>query len=209
MGPAPVPAKLRAALAEMPLDRLRVLEPASGPGRYLRHFGPGSRGLDHAPEVVAASSEVLGQAAAERDLAVELVDLDAPGWSRDRGGFEAAWVNDVLCHVADPRSVLAELRACLVPGAPVVVVEWTRPARGPALGLRDALAGAVPGARATWSDPDHRRVLRADEVEELCADVGLELVARRLHTFTGRPGGRLAAALTHTFWPVRSWHLRR
>ena len=203
---AAAPAKLRAALAEIPLDRLRVLEPASGPGTYLRHFGPGSRGLDRSGEVVERASRELARS---DDLAVDRVDLDAPGWSSGYRNFEAAFVNDVLCHVTDPRAFLAELRACLAPGTPVVAVEWTLPADGAARGLRDRLALAVPHARNILHDPEHQRILRADELEELFAELGYTLVARRLHSFHGRPGGRLASALCHGFWPVRTWHFRR
>ncbi len=197
---AAVPAKLRAALAELPLDRLRVLEPASGAGLYLRHFGAGSRGLDRSSDVVAG--------AGAGDLDIALCDLDTPGWSRAHPGFEAAWLVDVLCHVADPRAFLAELRACLVPGAPVVSVEWVMPERGPRQALRDRLALAVPSARATLNDPDHLRTLRADELEELFGDLGYTLTARRLHSFHDRPGARIATALCHGFWPVRSWHFQ-
>lgn len=202
----PAPAKLRAALERLPLDRLRVLEPASGPGLYLGHFGPGSRGLDRSAEVVAASA---GRLPADRDLAVEQADLDQPGWALPYRDFEAAWVCDVLCHVRDPRAFLAELRACLQPGAPLVVVEWTLPASGALAGLRDALARAVPHAKDILHEPEHLRVLRADELESLVGDIGFELTARRLHSFHGKPLERLAASLTRPFWPVRTWYFRR
>ncbi|MDF1798062.1 MAG: methyltransferase domain-containing protein [Planctomycetota bacterium] len=202
----PAPAKLRAALEQLPLDRLRVLEPASGPGLYLGHFGPGSRGLDRSAEVVAASAKRLP---AGRDLAVEPADLDQAGWALPYRDFEAAWVCDVLCHVREPSAFLAELRDCLRPGAPLVVVEWTLPAAGALVGLRDALARVVPHAKEILNEPEHLRVLRTDELEALVADAGFEPTAQRLHSFHGRPLGRLAARLTRPFWPVRTWYFRR
>lgn len=195
-----LPRNLAAALRRFPLDARRVLEPACGRGRYLRHFGPGSVGLDRDAGVL--------RDCAEAPFEVRPADLDAPGWSAGLAGFEAAFLNDVLMHVADPPAFLAELRGTLAPGAPVFLVEWCLPGRP----LADALAKRVPGARGVFGTPEHLRVFTRADIEALVSAEGYRVVATWLHTFDAA-GGPLAplarglAPLARPFWPVQTWQL--
>lgn len=187
------PASLDAALARLPLDRLRVLEPACGPGQYLAHFGPGSRGIDRNPAVVEASP-----------LAITQADLDQPGWSKavpSAPKFEAAFLCDVLMHVADPAAFLAELPSLLEPRAPIVLVEWVLPP-GP---IAQFLARRVPGATEVFSTPKHLRTLDAAEVPALFKAAGYRLQNTWLHSFEGNPAAAILRTLIRPFWPARTW----
>lgn len=193
-----LPRSLAAALERFPLERLRVLEPACGPARYLAHFGPGSVGLDREPAVVAA--------AADAPYSILARDLDAPGWQADLEGFEAAWLCDVLMHVRDPEAFLAALPSALAPGAPVLLVEWCLPGRP----LADALARRVPGARDVFETPEHHRTFTRAELEDLVRRAGYRIEGHWLHTFEARSPWLAATltALTGRFWPVATWHLQ-
>ncbi len=193
------PAKLRAALKRVPLHQLRVLEPASGPGLYLAHFGRGSIGLDSSKQACAR--------AAANGLTVRHVDLDRESWREqcaDSDPFEAAWLCDVLMHVADPAAFLSELLNHLAPGAPVLVVEWTLPNRGPLYTLRSFFARRVPGARMVLEEPTHLRFFRPSELEALLRAAGLVIEDHWLHSFAGVWGASLWAKCSNSFWPVRT-----
>lgn len=191
-----LPRNLAAALRRFPLDQKRVLEPACGKGRYLTHFGPGSVGLDHNAEVVAAFNAELG-----RPQSIRHVDLDAPDWNAGLAGFEAAYVCDVLMHVADPAAFLRNLATTLAPGAPVFVVEWVLPGGA----LANALARRVPGARDVFTWPEHLRVFIRAELEDLVETCGYRTLGRWLHTFDAR--APWLAPCVKRFWPVATWHL--
>jgi SAM-dependent methyltransferase len=193
------PAKLRAALARLPLDRMRVLECASGPGLYLQHFGTGSIGLDSSEEACAKAASI--------PLQVRHCDLDQENWANalaDDEPFEAAWLCDVLMHVASPEGFLAQLPAQLAPGAPVLSIEWTLPRKGRLIGLRTFLSRCIPGTRVAMSEPTHLRYFTQEEVETLLKEAGFIIEKRWLHSFSGILGARFWTMLVHSFWPVQT-----
>jgi SAM-dependent methyltransferase len=193
------PAKLRAALKRVPLQDLRVLEPACGAGVYLRNFSSQSLGLDN-------SDGALAKAKAAQ-LNVRKCDVDQEGWTASLDGdepFEAAWLCDVLMHVADPVRFLGQLPSVLAGGAPVLCVEWTLPDRGPLLGLRTWIARCLPGAKMVLDEPTHLRFFRPRELEQLLTEAGYTIEDRWLHSFDGLLGGALIAKLSSSFWPVRT-----
>lgn len=196
-----LPRSLAAALARLPLERLRILEPACGPARYLAHFGPGSVGLDHDPAVVTA----FERDGNDREHRILERDLDGPGWEADLAGFEGAWLCDVLMHVRDPSAFLTALQRTLAPGAPVLLVEWCLPGRP----LADALARRAPGARDVFETPEHHRTFTRGELEDLVHRTGYRIEGHWLHTFDARSPWLAAtlSALTSRFWPVATWHL--
>jgi hypothetical protein len=183
----------------VPLGELRVLEPACGPGIYLSHFGPGSVGLD--------SNQEACSGAEAKGLDIRGCDLDKEGWSAAVDGdppWQAAWLCDVMMHVADPAAFLAELTPTLAPGAPVLCVEWCLPNPGLFAGLRRFLCMRMPGMSAILSEPTHLRTYQIGEIEALLQCAGLRVEATWLHSFEGKPLARIAEFLTRSFWPVRT-----
>lgn len=165
------------------------------------HLDPSSLGLDRDPR---ALDEVrhLGRRALE-------VDLDAPGWAdavAPQGPFEGAFLADCLVHLRRPEVALRELRRLLPEGAPLVLVEWTRPERESSAWGRvtSLLHAAVPGARAHWQHPEHLHHWPESRWWSALADAGFRRERRFLHSF---PPALLAVPLLEpalaSFWPPR------
>lgn len=116
-----VPRRLRFAL-RLDLEHKRVLDLGCGPGTYLRHFGPGSVGLD------------LDPAPAQRE------GLDARKWELGEGipdelagRFDAVWCSNLLEHVLAPHAFLIDIRRALAERGRLLVAvpQATRLASGP------------------------------------------------------------------------------
>ena len=94
------------AIRHYGLDRKRVLDLGSGPGAHLKHFGPGSIGLDIGTE---------NQARARAN------GLDVRPWNFDGdfpeglGTFDAVWCSNLLEHVLAPHEFLIKIRNVLAP----------------------------------------------------------------------------------------------
>lgn len=195
MGPAierSIPRKLRAARERIDLERLSILEPGCGQGTYLEHLPAGSLGLDRDPAAVAACRA--------KGLRAEQRDVERAGWTTDLGRFDLVWICDLLPHLDDPRAFLASLHDVLAPGGTLLVHEWLWPEGA----LRRRLALLLPGARATWSAPDHRRAYTARTLEAELAAAGFEVVERWISALR-RPWKRL---LLGPVWPSRTWRAR-
>ena len=188
-----LPRNLAAALRRVPLDTLRVLEPACGGGKYLRHFGAGSVGLDR--------NMRLPQDFRGAPQSIHTVELDEPGWTAGLAGFQAAYLCDVLMHVRDPLGFLRDLQPTLEPGAPVLLVEWFLPGGA----LTNWLARRVPGARDVFETPQHIQTFTRQEIEALVNRAGFRIQDQWLHTFDARLAW--IVQLVRSFWPTRTWHL--
>lgn len=198
------PASLRAALRRVPLEKLKVLEPACGPATYLSHFGPGSVGIDRNPEVARAGRAQLASDGRD-DVKIQELNLAPPGWSEHlEVPFDAAFLCDVVMHIEEPAPFLAELAKCLLPGAPVVLVEWTLP-RG---AIARKLALAVPGAKDVFTTKKHFRTYHPDELLALFAGCGFTPESTWIHSFEGRAWAPIARGAIAAFWPARTWLLR-
>lgn len=198
------PASLRAALRRIPLGELKVLEPACGPATYLAHFGPGSVGIDRSPEAARAGRTRLASMG-KSAVQIQECDLSARGWSEQlKLPFDAAFLCDVVMHLEEPAPFLAELATCLVPGAPVLLVDWTLP-RG---SFRRALTLKVPGAKDVFTTKKHFRNYQTDELLALFSSSGFKPESTWLHSFEGRPWAPLARLAIAPFWPARTWLLR-
>src|SRR5690606_20870268 len=154
---------------------------------------PGSLGLDRDPGAVAAC-RAKGLRAEERDV-------ERAGWGDDLGRFDLIWTCDLLPHLDDPRAFLVSLHGRLAPRGMLLVHEWLWPEGA----LRRRLALLLPGARATWSAPDHRRAYTARTLEAELAAADFVVVERWIPALP-RPWQRL---LLGPIWPSRAWRVER
>jgi SAM-dependent methyltransferase len=119
---AQAPRRARFVLKNFRLDQKAVLDVVCGPGEYLRHFGPGSVGLDLHPRGARAAGLDAREWNFEHPLPQEL-------W----GQFDAVWSSNTYEHVPNPHVFLINLRKALVPGGQIFVAvpTTTRLTRGP------------------------------------------------------------------------------
>lgn len=120
-----IPRRLEAALAYHDLTSMRVLDLGCGKGAYLRHFGPGSVGLE--------LNEGERQAASRAGLDVRRWDFTEGIPLEFHEKFDAVWCSNLLEHVLHPHPFLIVLRKALRPnGIVIVTVPRTSPiALGP------------------------------------------------------------------------------
>jgi SAM-dependent methyltransferase len=109
----------------------RLVEIGPGPGGNLRYYRPGSQVVAFEPNP-AMHARLQGEAA-HRGLVLDLhprggEDLDLPD-----GSVELVVATLVLCTVADPDTVLAEIRRVLAPGGRLVFLEHVVAPPGTAL----------------------------------------------------------------------------
>lgn len=97
----------------LPLLRgAKVLDLGCAAGNYLRHFGPGSVGLELSPADLAKCRE--------QGLEVREADLDDT-LPVHEGEFDAVFCSNVLEHVSSPIHLLREARRSLREGGRVVL----------------------------------------------------------------------------------------
>jgi demethylmenaquinone methyltransferase/2-methoxy-6-polyprenyl-1,4-benzoquinol methylase len=125
-----------------------ILDVASGTGavalEVVRRFGCRVVGVDQSPEMI----EVGGRRVAGSDR-IELREARAEALPFDDATFDGLTFTYLLRYVDDPAATLRELARVVAPGAPVAMLEFAVPQRGP--------------ARAAWN---------------LYVDVGLPLLGR-------------------------------
>jgi len=98
-----------------------VVEIGSGTGANLRYLTHGTRLT--AVEPNTAMHAPLTSAASKRNIDLHLVPSPAEDLPLDDASTEAVLCTLVLCTVADPEAVLAEIRRILKPGGRLLVVE--------------------------------------------------------------------------------------
>jgi SAM-dependent methyltransferase len=101
-----IPRRLQFLLRHFPqLAQQPVLDVGCGDGQHLKHFGPGSVGLDGR----------IGQSTAERRYLQWSFEDDVLGALRTAGlsQFGLIWCNDVLEHHTSPHMLLLNLRRAL------------------------------------------------------------------------------------------------
>ena len=103
----------------------RVLEVGSGDGRSFEHY-PQEVTTLLAVEPDPAARESAAERAKGAEIAIEIVEGVAEELPAEDGGFDAVVVMGVLCSVADPAVVLAELRRVLVEGGELRFWEHVR-----------------------------------------------------------------------------------
>ncbi|MEA2579661.1 MAG: hypothetical protein QOE83_553 [Actinomycetota bacterium] len=117
MDPRDVPRRVRFADTHFTVSSRRVLDVGCGSGAHLRHFGPGSVGLELDPEAIRRGVEA---------------GLDIRSWNFKegipadlRGGFEIVWVSNLFEHVLSPHSFLIDMRTALRPAGRLLIVAPT------------------------------------------------------------------------------------
>jgi SAM-dependent methyltransferase len=121
-----------------------VLDVGCGIGDFLR-FRDGTVGVDVNPATV--------EWCREQGLDVRLMEPDRLPF-RD-AEFGGAMMDNVLEHIADPKSLLGELRRVVAPRARLIV--------------------GVPGRRGYASDADHKVFYDADKLETVVGAHGFTL----------------------------------
>ncbi|UAB78241.1 bifunctional 2-polyprenyl-6-hydroxyphenol methylase/3-demethylubiquinol 3-O-methyltransferase UbiG [Erythrobacter sp. SCSIO 43205] len=162
-----------------PLGGKTALDIGCGAGLVcepLARLGAQVTGVDAASDnVAAASAHAKASGLDIRYMAGEVASLDI-------GTFDLVTSLEVVEHVADKRAFLADVAARLAPGGLLVL---STPNRTPAsrlllVGAAEAV-GYVPKGTHHWED-----FVTPEELEELLAEVGLEVTHRR--GIAWRPG---------------------
>ncbi len=117
-----------------------VLELGAGTGLMFGHYR-GDVALT-AVEPDAGFAALARQAAHAAPIPIEVVEAAGERLPFEAGRFDAAIVALVLCSVAEPATVLAELHRVLRPDAPLRLIEHVRSERRVAGALMRALDGA-------------------------------------------------------------------
>ncbi len=122
-------------------------------------------------------------AAAGLDARITLQEIDAKRLPYDDGAFATTMSNSIVHHIADPRTVLAEMNRVTTPGGLIFVRDLARPSTDAEVDRLVALHAGTPpeeeeGRRAF---ENQRELLRAslkaaltvEEVAAMAADAGL------------------------------------
>lgn len=117
-----------------------VLEVGIGTGKNLSHYRSDVQviGVDTSPKMLARARKRM------RSLDVDAVLLEADAHTLPFGDseFDTAVETSILCSVADPETVLAELIRVTRPGGRILLLEHVRP-HNPILGLMADAASLV------------------------------------------------------------------
>ncbi len=117
-----------------------VVEIGSGTGANMRYFEPGTRLV--AVEPGASMHRLLREGAARHDIDLELLPVGAQEMPMPDASVDAVLSTLVLCTVADPEAVLAEILRVLRPGGVFVCLEHVC---APEPGALDTLQRALRG----------------------------------------------------------------
>ncbi len=101
-----------------------VLEIGAGTGWNLSHYRAAARVVAVEPD--ASMAKRLPEKVAQARVPVEVVTAQAEALPFPDASFDAVVSTFVLCSVADPPRVLAELRRVLRPGGRLVLLEHVR-----------------------------------------------------------------------------------
>lgn len=162
-----------------PLTGKSALDIGCGAGLVcepLARLGAEVTGVDAAADNVAAAAAHAEAGGLDiRYMAGEVAGLDI-------GTFDLVTALEVVEHVADKRAFLADVAARLSPDGLLVISTPNRTAASRLLlvGAAEAV-GYVPKGTHHWSD-----FIKPEELEELLAELGLEVVERR--GIAWRPG---------------------
>ncbi|MCX9148118.1 bifunctional 2-polyprenyl-6-hydroxyphenol methylase/3-demethylubiquinol 3-O-methyltransferase UbiG [Erythrobacter sp. WG] len=168
-----------AAASAKPLAGRTALDIGCGAGLLcepLARLGAAVTGVDAAADnVAAAAAHAEGVGLDIRYMAGEVAALDI-------GTFDLVTCVEVIEHVADKTAFLRDVAARLAPGALMVMSTPNRTAASRVLlvGAAEAV-GYVPRGTHRWED-----FVTPEELEEMLAEVGLTVVAKR--GIAWRPG---------------------
>jgi len=177
---------------------------ATGPGwrERVAHVGPAGFGeIHHLPARVRWAVEPLAIALDAHGLLVRATGVHWVAAMGERLPFPDRWLTaalmpNVIDHVADPVRLLAELRRCLAPGAPLWLTSHvTRPALAPLLRL-------VARTRAGYF-AGHPWAFTPDRLRGLVEQAGFRLASEQAGPAVEAPHGGLRGRLKDGLLGVR------
>jgi SAM-dependent methyltransferase len=149
---------------------LSVGEGNGAPSRLLAKLvGCRVTGVDVSPLQIANAREVAELHGVEH--LVEYVRQNAADLDLGDRRFDAAYINESMCHWEDKTSAVLRIRRHLVRGARLGINEWLSGRRGT---LNDA-AGAIHGFRDLYQ-PDIWRQMSLDEISRLLEESGFTVI---------------------------------
>ena len=176
-------------LLDMPDGVDRVVDAGCGAGGMalaLARTFPSAEviAVDTAPALLELTLNRARAAGVEDRIRPVNADFAAP--VPEMGGAAMAWSSAAVHHVADQRTAIAKLAACLIPGGLVALAEGGLPARHlPSdIGVgRPGLEARLDAAQETWfaamRTELHGAVRHPDDWPRLLVDAGLQHVATR------------------------------
>ena len=181
---------------------LSVGEGNGAPSRLLAKLvGCRVVGVDVSPLQIENARETASLHGVER--LVEYVQQNASHLDLGERRFDAAYLNETLCHWDDKLTALCRIRRHLKPGALLGINDWLKGAKG---SLNEA-SDAVPGFRELYQ-PDIWRQLSLGEICRLLEEAGFTVLrAEELSDLTDRGLRRRLQALEKL--PQRSEPTRR
>jgi SAM-dependent methyltransferase len=181
---------------------LSVGEGNGAPSRLLAKLvGCRVVGVDVSPLQIENARETASLHGVER--LVEYVQQNASHLDLGERRFDAAYLNETLCHWDDKLTALCRIRRHLKPGALLGINDWLKGTKG---SLNEA-SDAVPGFRELYQ-PDIWRQLSLGEICRLLEEAGFTVLrAEELSDLTDRRLRRRLQALEKL--PQRSEPTRR
>jgi ubiquinone/menaquinone biosynthesis C-methylase UbiE len=132
--------------------------------------------VDAAEHMLRVARDNVRRAGFESRITCKLVD--AKGMPFPDGSFPAVMSNSIVHHIADPRTVLAEIARVVAPGATIFVRDLLRPPDRLTLNhlVETYAAGANDHQKRMFAESLHA-ALTVDEVRDLVAAAGFDPAA--------------------------------
>lgn len=151
-----------------------VLDLGCGPGDITRRFALAYpavtlHAVDGAAHMLELGAEMLGRTGLE--ARITLIPALLPHEALPRTGYDAVISNSLLHHLDDPQTLWQSITRYARPGAPVFVMDLTRP--------ESTAAARAMMEQYAAGEPD---ILRQDFYNSLCAAYRLDEIAAQLKT---------------------------
>lgn len=183
-----IPRRLRTAMDKYPLSISKVLDCPSGTGVYLKHFGPGSVGLDLQDDCVEAGSK--------SGLDIRSCNLEQDSkWPVEEGSFDFIWCSNYFEHSLSPHHFLIKARKYLKPNGVILIPVPVLPSSNM---IRVALEKISPVWKEVYA-ADHINFFTDYSARKTVEFAGFHDVKSFVASFPDRPFS-IIAELFKPFW---------